>query len=409
MSRIDTSMSQPLRDALLGEVKAYLPAFLSSETRERADRLAASSELLGIPDRALKRVLAVHMMRSNDTQAFLKELPNGIRRPITASTRPRVAGRTVASGIDWAATLRHQATTNPSGGEWVTRPARRIFDLPENRALAWVLAALLERAQVAVPDHSASLAAWAKDIRTAEATIRTSKRVAWLESVPAEWPGDTVYERLAADRLGFYRTRVSNTARQLRALLHNPSPESQVEALCSRYFEPTQDWKLFEIGVLMRLCREFDGVGERVTRRALFSAKQFAHYRLEGGREVRIWYQAWPETKELSELQDAAKHYGLNANNRPDITVQILTNGATSRTIVLELKASSASEYLGSGLSQLQGYLRDRPTYTNHPASGWLVAPPEGGYTTRPPGDRALWVVSSEEVASRLSAEILAS
>jgi hypothetical protein len=401
-------MSPALRETFLGEVKAYLPAFLSSETRERADPVAATSDLLDLPAAALSRALAVHLLLSEETRAFVSDLPNGIRRPVTQSIRPRVAGRTVTSGIDWAATVRHQATANPAGGEWVTRPANRMFDLPENQALAWVLATLQDRAQVAVPGDERALPAWAQEIRDAEARIRASRRTAWLEAVPAQWPGDTVYERLAADRLGFYRTRVTNTARQLRAVLNNPSPQTQVEALCNRFFEPTQDWKLFEIGVLMRLCCELDEVGERVRRRATFDARQFSHYRLPNGREVRIWYQAWPDTKDASELREAATHYGVKATNRPDITVQLLKHGKTVSTVVLELKASSASEYLGSGFSQLLGYLRDRPTYTNGPASGWLVAPPEGGYVTRPPEGRALWVVSSDDVASSIAAAALA-
>lgn len=396
-------MSLGLRAAMLSEVKVFLPAFLSSETRERADPVAATSELLGIPDAVLHRALAVHVMLADEIRAFLADLPNGIRRPVTASTRPRVAERTVTSGIDWAATVRHQATASPLGTEWVTRPANRIFDLPENRALAWLLKALHERAQVAVPDPEATLAEWAKEIRGAESRVRLSRRTAWLEGVSPDWPGDTVYQRLAADRLGFYRNRVTRAARLLRGLLNNPSPQDQVDALCSRYFEPTQDWKLFEIAVLMRLCAQLDTLGERVARKATFDADRFAHYRLDGSREVVIWYQGWPKTGEASELREAAAYYDVKALNRPDITVQLLKDGRHERTIVLELKASSSSQYLGSGLSQLLGYLRDRPTYTQQPASGWLVAPAEGGYETKPAGKRALWVVSADNVAASLA------
>ena len=407
MSRIDTSMSSDLREAMLREVMAYLPAFLSSETRERADPVAATSELLGLPDAILKRALAVHTMLADEIRDFLVDLPSGIRRPMTASTHPRVAGRNVTSGIDWAATVRHQATASPIGGEWVTRPASRMFDLPENRALAWLLSAVHERAQVAVPNPQWQSSAWAEEIRAGEARVQLSRRTAWLEAIPVEWPGDAVYQRLAADRIGFYRVRVARAARLLRALLNNPSPEAQVEALCKRYFEPTQDWKLFEIAVLTRLCRQLDDVGERVVRRVTFDAARFAHYRLDGEREVVVWYQAWPKTGEQSELHEAASHYGMKAVNRPDITVQLCKDGQPVRTIILELKASASSEYLGSGLSQLLGYLRDRPTYTKEPASGWLVAPAGDGYTTKPAGTRALWVVSSDEVAPRLAAVAL--
>jgi len=403
VSLIETSMSPDLRETMLDEVKEYLPAFLSSETRERADPVAATSELLGLPIAALQRALAIHAMLADETRDFLADLPNGIRRPMTASARPRVASRAITSGIDWAATVRYQATASPIGSEWVTRPANRMFNLPENSALAWLLSAIQERAQVAVPNPETASAEWAKEILAAGARVRLSRRTAWLEGVSAKWPGETVYQRLAADRQGFYRTRVTRAARLLRSLLSNPSSQIQVEALSNRYFEPTQDWKLFEIAVLMRLCRRLDVVGERVAREATFDAHRFARYRLQGSREVQIFYQSWPETGEQSELRDAASYYGLRAANRPDITVQLCKGGEHVRTMILELKASSSSEYLGSGLSQLLGYLRDRPTFTQHPASGWLVAPHEGWYSRKDPENRALWVLSANDVADHLT------
>jgi hypothetical protein len=335
---------------------------------------------------------------------LISELPTGVRKPITSSARPRVAGRTVTSGIDWAATSRHRATSSPLGDIWVTRPASRIFDIPENRALAWVLKALEERGTVAVPPTGDAPGAWGEEIRTMTRVAHRTRRTAWLEAVPTIWPGDKVYLRLNADRMGFYKVGVAGAARYLRHIVNAPTPDDIVRALSERYFEPKQDWKLFEIAVLMRVARALSEVGTRIDPTRLFQDNRnrpFAIFRVGATREVRLWYQGWPPSSRPSELADAVRYYELPAGgNRPDIVVEFVEAGQSMRAIILELKASASGSYLSTGFSQLLGYLRDRPTLVSAPASGWLVAPLAAGYVSKAPGERALWVTSSNDVAA---------
>ncbi len=411
MSQIDTSMDPSLRELMLSEVRSLLPAFLSSASIERGGPVNAAVELLSLPEPDLRRVLAVHMMLSTPVRELVEALPTGVQRPITSSSRPRVAGRTVTSGIDWTATVRHRATSSPLGDIWVTRPANRIFDIPENRALAWTLQVLEARGIVAVPPTGEMPGAWGAEIRAMIAKVRRFRRTAWLEGVPPDWPGDEVYFRLKADRVGFYRTRVVNAARYLRQHIIATS-EDIVDALCDRYFEPREDWKLFEIAVLMRIWRAISKISTRIGTTRMFQGGRsgpFARFCLDANREVRLWYQRWPPATKPSELDDAIRHYELaSGGNRPDIVVELVEAGISRRAIILELKASTSSAYLSRGLSQLLGYLRDRPHLLSKPASGWLVAPTSASYVSKPPDGRALWVTSSDDVAEELVSAILA-
>lgn len=406
MSRIDSSMAPALRAEMLSEVQALLPAFLSAASIERDGPVNAAVELLGLPESDLRRVLAVHIMLSTPTRELVAALPTGIRRPLTSSVRPRVAGRTVTSGIDWAATARHRATSSPLGDIWVTRPANRIFDIPENRALAWVLRVLEERATMAIGPLGEAPGTWTDEIRSMASTIHRARRTAWLEAVPATWPGDEVYFRLKADRMGFYRLRVTNAARYLRHLLVAPTADDIVAAIGQRYFEPKQDWKLFEIAILLRISSALGAVGTRMNPTRLFHdnrARPFAAYRLTASRQVRVWYQAWPPATRPSELDDAIRHYELpSGGTRPDIVVEIVDNGSSTRALLLELKASGSSTYLSSGLSQLLGYMRDRPALFGDAASGWLVAPESSSFVSKEHGGRALWVTSADKVAAAI-------
>ncbi len=411
MSQIDSSMDTGLRAVMLSEVRTLLPAFLSAASIERDGPVNAAVELLGLPEADLRRVLAVHLMLSQPMRELVAALPMGVRKPLTSSVRPPVAGRTVTSGIDWAATARHRATSSPLTDIWVTRSANRIFDIPENRALAWVLRTLEERGAIAVPPVGDAPGAWGHAIRDMTSIVHRARRTAWLEAVPATWPGDDAYFRLRADRMGFYRLRVTEAARYLRHILIAPTPDDLVEALSERYFEPEQDWKLFEIAVLMRVTRALSEVGTRLNPTRLFRDNRnrpFASFRISARREVRLWYQSWPPATGPSELDDAVRHYELpSGGNRPDIVVELVDARRTVRAIILELKASTSGSYLGSGLSQLLGYLRDRPTLLAEPSSGWLVAPPGAGFASKAPGERALWVISSNDVAQAVRSATL--
>lgn len=403
MSQIDESLPAEQRVQMLSEIREYLPAFLSSASIERDDPVKAAVALLNLPESDLRRVLAIHIMLAHPIRELVAALPRGIRRPLTASARPRVAGRTVTSGIDWAATARQRATSSPTGDVWVTRPAARIFDTPENRVLAWVLQRLEERAAIAAPVPHEASGAWWNEIQMMMTAVHRARQTAWLNHIPTSWPGDEAYFSLEADRTGFYRIRVAEAARYLRPLLTQPSADDIVEALSQRYFEPRQDWKLFEVAVLLRIAKELNAVGRKTNSTSLFHAtkgRPFAVYNIGSARQVRVWYQTWPPASAPSELIDAINHYELPPSiTRPDIVVEVVSEGRSERALLLELKASSSRSYLASGFSQLLGYLRDRPKLLKLPASAWLVAPPSTSYAIKPPGGRSLWITSSDAVA----------
>ncbi len=66
---------------------------------------------------------------------------------------------------------------------------------------------------------------------------------------------------------------------------------------------------------------------------------------------------------------------------------------------MLELKATRSGSYLGSGLSQLLGYLKEWPDAWTTQPSGWLIAPASSAYIAAHPSEDELWIVSSDDVA----------
>ena len=398
---VDTSFSADEREALLDEVRYHLPAFLSSGAVEREDPIGDVGELLNLRAADLRRVVAVHIGLSAQLTAFAAGLPTGLRRPITSSTRPRVVTQAVRGSIDWGATVRLHATTAATG-LYVVRPARRVFDTPENRALAWALQRLEAELSAVAPSLEVAASGWTGRLQTNLRAIQSARRHPWLREVPPERPDPSTLKRLAAARTLFYKLLLPEVLRAMRRWMDAPSPSDITELLCSRYFEPSRNWQLFEVVVALRLARAFADVSTGKRRGRLLAGTgraPFAGYRLPDGGEIFLWYQTWPHAAGASIHTSARQRHSISSGEtRPDIVIE--RRGVSPMLTILELKATRSASYLGQGLSQLLSYITERPTLLSEPGCAWLVAPSSAAFEAAPPDpDEPLWVVDAESVA----------
>lgn len=398
---VDTQFSAAERQELLEETRYHLPAFLSASAVEREDPVGDVSELLNLRSGDLRRVVAVHLGLSAPVTAFADALTAGLRRPITSSVRPRIVTQAVRGPIDWGATIRMQAT-GAARGHYVVRPARRAFDTPENRALAWALERLDQELSSAAPRADSGGIAWSKRFQEILRDIQRARRHPWLRDITPERPNAAAMKRLQASRTRFYKLLLPDVLLALRRWVDQPSPTDLTDLLCARYFEPSRTWQLFEVVVALRLARAFANVSVGKRRGRLLTGAgraPFAVYRMGNGSEICLWYQAWPEVAGPS-LQAAARrrHQIEGGGTRPDIVIERRTVRPT--LVLLELKATRSSAYLGQGLSQLLGYVAERPLHLGEPGSAWLVAPASGAFRAAPPDSvEPLWVVDADAVA----------
>jgi hypothetical protein len=405
---VDTQFAPAERQELLDEVRYHLPGFLSAAAVEREDPAGDVSELLNLRADDLRRVVAVHLGLSAQVTAFAAGLQTGMRRPITSSTRPRVVTQAVRGPIDWGATMRLQAT-GTAAGHYVVRPARRVFDTPENRALAWTLERLGALLGDVARAGDSQAAGWSGRLQENLLAVQRARRHPWLREIPSERPDAATMKRLGAARTEFYKILLPEVLRAMSRWIDHPSPNDLTELLCTRYFEPSRTWQLFELVVALRLAREFAqvSVGKRRGRLLTGTGRAaFAVYPLADGSEIRLWYQAWPDSAGDS-LHSAARarHEIKSGGTRPDIVIE--RRHVAPTLLLLELKATRNASYLGQGLSQLLGYVKDRPTLLSEPASAWLVAPKSDAFVAAPfhPPDQ-LWVVDADSVAEAAMARL---
>jgi hypothetical protein len=416
---IDAAFAEDERAGYLSEVREHLPAFLSEVAYERADPVADVSALLNLRSEDLRKVINTHLAFTEPIIRFVQSLPEGLRRPISSSLRPPVISQAVRGPVDWAAThrARYQQGGNPA--LFVVRPAERIFNTPENQALLWCLETLRARIESIRPVESDSSGvmrpgeSWWPHVTELSRELEEGLRPRWLSAVVPARPTPLVLSRLRSSRLAFYAETLPDAIETMRRYTERPGPAEITELLCQRYFEPRLNWQLFELVVALRLTRTFEQrLGTKRSPTSLLvgrSQQPFARYELDGGDEIRFWYQTWPDLPTRSLLREARERHQLDwGSSRPDLVLERRSGGKLVDSILLEIKASRNSKTLGAGLLQMLGYLKERPEFWPAETPAWLVAPKSSAFKAATSMGEPLWMVDADEVAIAAADRLLA-
>jgi hypothetical protein len=234
-------------------------------------------------------------------------------------------------------------------------------------------------------------------------SARWARRVGWLSDISPQRPDRRVRARLMRSRDKFVAGPLTGAIDTLMAFETADGP-ALAGLLAQRYFTPERDWRLFEVVVLIRLDRALADAADGVRRTLMSDSGQVGVYRLADKDMLRLRYQGWPGG--ASRRQATAARHGLSvAPSQPDIIVERV--GARSDRVVLELKASRRPGTLGDGLSQLLGYLHERPGLFEAQPGGWLVPLPDPALapSVADPGE-PLWIVAADRVAEAIVARM---
>lgn len=400
------SLSVEERARLLAEVRHHLPAFLRADATEQQDPVGDVRGLLGLAEDDLRRVLAVHICLDQPVTDFGAALEEGLRSPFPGSAPQHVVSRSVRGPIAWGRTASMRALSPSESSSFVVREPGKAVDTPANRAVAWLLHRLESLVDAATfwnakPESGNANPTWQQKIDHLASRLEVARRVQWLAGLRPERPTAATLRGLAASRTGFYAERVAPALASVMRL-DAPSADDLAQVLSQRYFEPREDWTLFEVAVALRLARAFAERSPRPRRARLLigdGKSSFARYGFEDGVEVRLAYQGWSDD-EPTMRRLLRKRHGLGAYDAiPDIMV--VRTGPGPDAVILELKASRHAPTLLKGLTELLAYLADRPELWGEPPAGWLVAPASAAYRDEEPDPGCpLWVVSADRVAA---------
>jgi hypothetical protein len=419
MSAVDADLDPAEREALLAEVRAYLPAYLSSVAHARHETLTDVQALLQLDQADVRRLIAVHSCLSSEVRGFVTTVEDGLRHAPAVSSRAATLTQAVRGSIDWGETSRRRALNGNDRGTFATRTAQRDFDTPANRVIAWLLATIARSLRLSLDTWSTKGPGKADTVRGDLLDLNTvvvgARKLTWLESIDLSRPSARDLGALRASRHRFHRERVVPAAEMMLSA-RNPGPELITTILCEMLFEPDRAWELYELVIALRLTRAFDAPDRGLVPRPKHLLRgstrsgAFATYRRPDGGTIELTYQGWPDDAAQSQRAQTAQAHGLKAtSSRPDaLVIRRDHERRIVDVVVLELKASRRTGYLASGLSQLLGYLGEHPSLLLHPPAAWLVAP-DAGFTAAPPdAGSPLWIVGADQVAEHLVARMTA-
>jgi hypothetical protein len=419
MSHVDADLPAEQIEAMLDEVRAYLPAYLSSPARVHRQTLDDVRELLRLEKADIRRLVAIHVCLSSQVTGFVDALIDGMRSVPASSARTAAATRAVRGSIDWGGTARQRAMTGNDRTLFATRAAERDFDTSENRVVAWLVSAIGRALRIAAGswtgDPLGTPGLLKDDLIAMTTKIAQAQKMIQLVSVPARPPSPRDVRALRTSRRAFHRKHVA-PATELMLRAEDPGPEVITEILCELFFEPDTAWRLYELLIALRLTRAFDdpelGLVPAPMRllRGAANPGAYATYRLPDKGTVELTYQGWPkDSAESTRSQTAALHGLKTKASIPDVLmIRRDADGKIIDVVALELKASLRGGYLARGLSQLLGYVGEHPELLTRRPAAWLVAPDEAFATADAVSESPLWIVGANEVGRRATARMTA-
>jgi hypothetical protein len=303
----------------------------------------------------------LHFLASDSVSRLARELPTLVRRlPTTTLSEEEVTRDRLRGPVRWAATYAARAVTGDRS-TFVTAPARRAFDTPENRLLKFVLREIVE---------AADRLGWSREgtgeVRAAVSTnteaVTHALAVHALRDVQPLVPTPTQLARIRAGRRSLGLASVVDVLERQRGL-YDPLGRLELRELVEYHaFAISRDAALFELLVAFRILDGLAGQDWALSDPGVFEGA-FCVTARRGDEELALHYQHTPR-----ELQ-AGSHYGevQRAHSLkpggliPDLVLRHTDRRGSVRWILVEvkgLKRRSAEMAARAALQKLLAYRR---------------------------------------------------
>lgn len=314
----------------------------------------------------------VHFLLSEPVGQFVEELPLLVRRMATTSvSEEEWSAERVRGAIQWAKTYGARAAGGASH-LYVTAPARRAFQTPENELLAFVVDAIVQAGRRS--------SWWGRDAEVAGRVIheRVSAVQRWQQSrslleVERRPVTPRSVRRVSSGRHRRAYGSAVETHLAYRSMVSRSDPQAVREAVEKHGLVTTDDAVLFELLCTFNLLDAVRARGWRMDPFRLIEGS----LRLSGARgddeRLDVWYQRVPEElKRDSRYGRVLRTHGFSLVKplRPDLVVRV-TRGADFRWLLVEAKLgivrsveASAREALVDLLAYRRAFdlsLRDNP------------------------------------------------
>lgn len=336
------------------DIWRYLtPAAVSEE-----EALLNASALLQLSAAEVRTLGQLRFVMSDEVGALLREMPFLVRRLTTTTVNEReTSAERVRGAIRWSETFAARAAWGLPH-LYVTAPARRAYDTPENKLLVFVLSAIADFGRRTGWHRSTSVSV-GDTVRRRVTDATRWRHARALSDVAATPPTATTVARVRSGRSRrLYRSTLDVLAvyQQYVARLDRQAIREVVE---SQALVASRDPVLLELLCLfttIEALKEQGWIGD--TTGLLKLPLAFRGHRR--GETLSVFYQhAPPRLRDGSRYRSVQKLHGLTAGGLiPDLVLHIEGNG--ERWLLIEVKGveERVRDYARGALFDLLAYRR---------------------------------------------------
>ena len=317
----------------------------------------------------------------NYLERDLLDLLNSLSNEMVA--HEQVVGPGLRGNPLWDKTIlqRHSGQLRPA--HFVSRTAHRFFDLPENRAVAWLVANLEE--SVFFVEKRIGSAAMPVPLERIRSACKLANSHHWFGDIYAPSVLTSVMTRAVKRHRQIGYRRAAKLIQRRQELTSKPSDAwwyTVLALLAVNWLEPLSDDDLFELFILamtIEIVAVDFAFGDPVEYGLVTANRGHIALFKKNGVSLRIFFDQSPSSAidADDEYTSVIKRYvGVTGSaRRPDILV-VTDNGMSRRTALLEVKRSTDGRYISDSIYKVFGYLFDyRALVTTGDLSGLLIVP----------------------------------
>ena len=332
------------RNARIAEVRDRIWSYLSPASRFETPGLLVAAALLKWPEADALRLAELQFLLSAEVGELLQEMPRLVRRLATASASDEeLTAERLHGPVDWNATLALRASAG-SRHLFVTAPARRVYQTPENELLVHVLDSIVAIAQRTGWDELLAKQGPAATVRE-----RMSEAIRWQQSrmlatVTRARPTPRSLARTASGRSRLRYATLLGAYAKLTSLVEQLDRQAVRAAIEHAGLVTADEATLLELLTTFRVIDELRNGGWQVQPFALFEGHVHTSGLHGDGRQIDLWYQTTPSSlRHGSRYRDVLASHGFTQGGlRPDLVLRWTHPGGSRRWLLIECKLSQS-------------------------------------------------------------------
>jgi len=357
--------SQPWsREQAILEIRRDIWRYLTHVARRETELQLEAAAILGMPPGEIRTLAYAQFILGDDVAQLLEGMASLMRRLATTTVdeEERSAER-IRGPILWGSTLTAQTVTGIRH-LYVTAPARRAYDTPENRVLAAALAAIVEVGK-RTGWHRLGEKHLAGEVRQRldEASYWLSRRA--LSNILPSAPSARTLSRVASGRMRRRYASAVDVIRTHQRLVRRLDRDAIRSAVERHALVTTDDDTLFELLCVFAIERALRSRDWEISQPGLVRSRGRFLAATRGRRSLELYYQTVPVSLSTGAHYDAlqdAHGFSDTGRLRPDFLIRIY-DGQGSRWILGEVKGGEHRQVHQSARAALFDLLAYRRNY----------------------------------------------